>query len=99
MKKYVKHEKYSRFCNRKFERYILLLKSLSYSQELPQSIREFMLERLSLRKNAMIRVRQNTRCVITGRGKSVYSSFKLSRLTFRKLAARGLLTGIKKSSW
>jgi ribosomal protein S14 len=38
-------------------------------------------------------------CILTGRPKSVYRFFKISRLQFRKLASKGYLTGISKYSW
>jgi len=41
----------------------------------------------------------NNRCLLTNRGRSVYKKFKLSRLMFRDLAWKGLLIGVKKSSW
>ncbi|KAJ9565594.1 LOW QUALITY PROTEIN: hypothetical protein OSB04_001560 [Centaurea solstitialis] len=39
------------------------------------------------------------RCISTGRPRSVYQFFRISRLVFRGLASRGPLMGIKKSSW
>jgi small subunit ribosomal protein S14 len=39
------------------------------------------------------------RCVLTARSRSVIRFFSLSRIKFRELALKGLLFGIKKSSW
>ena len=39
------------------------------------------------------------KCIITGRSRSVYKDFRLSRMQLRHLASFGLLMGIKKSSW
>lgn len=43
--------------------------------------------------------RVRNRCVITGRARSVYRTFGLSRLEFRRLALKGMLPGVTKSSW
>lgn len=39
------------------------------------------------------------RCIISGKSKSVSRFFKLSRITFRKLANNGNIVGITKSGW
>jgi len=39
------------------------------------------------------------RCVLTGRGRAVYRSLKISRIMLRELANKGELPGIRKSSW
>ncbi|MGE5429698.1 MAG: 30S ribosomal protein S14 [Syntrophomonadaceae bacterium] len=44
-------------------------------------------------------VRLHRRCLITGRARSVYRKFGVSRLVFREMALRGEIPGIKKSSW
>jgi small subunit ribosomal protein S14 len=38
-------------------------------------------------------------CVLTGRSKSVYRLFKISRIQLRKLASEGFLPGVSKYSW
>jgi small subunit ribosomal protein S14 len=45
------------------------------------------------------RIRIKNRCIITGRPKSIYRDFKVSRIILRNLAHNGLLSGIIKSSW
>ena len=49
------------------------------------------------RNSSFARVRN--RCISTGRPRSVYEFFRISRIVFRGLASRGPLMGIKKSSW
>ena len=44
-------------------------------------------------------VRQRNRCALTGRSRSVYRKFKLSRIILRELASRGQIPGMVKSSW
>lgn len=43
--------------------------------------------------------RLNNRCNVTGRVRSYYRKFGLSRLVFRELALQGKIPGIVKSSW
>jgi small subunit ribosomal protein S14 len=38
-------------------------------------------------------------CILTGRSRSVYRFFKISRLQLRKLASTGSLPGISKYNW
>lgn len=38
-------------------------------------------------------------CALTGRSRSVYQKFKISRLMLRKLALEGKIPGMRKSSW
>ena len=45
------------------------------------------------------KVRIKNRCILTGRGRAVYSFCRLSRIRFRELASQGLLLGVSKSSW
>lgn len=44
-------------------------------------------------------VRLHNRCIMTGRARSYYRKFGVSRLVFREKALRGEIPGIKKSSW
>ena len=49
------------------------------------------------RNGAAVRVRN--RCALTGRARSYYRKFKLSRIALRDLAAAGQIPGMVKSSW
>ena len=51
----------------------------------------------SLPKNASP-TRAVNRCVKSGRSNGILSTFRLSRLVFRKLALQGLLPGIRKTN-
>ncbi|MAT57990.1 MAG: 30S ribosomal protein S14 [Ignavibacteriae bacterium] len=44
-------------------------------------------------------VRLHNRCTMTGRPRSYYRKFGVSRLVFREMALNGEIPGIKKSSW
>ncbi len=43
--------------------------------------------------------RLNRRCRISGRSRSYYRKFGISRIALRDLALRGQLPGVRKSSW
>ncbi|CAN1156724.1 Ribosomal protein S14, mitochondrial [Linum perenne] len=49
------------------------------------------------RKSSYARVRN--RCIFTGHPRGVDEFFRISRIVFLRLASRGPLMGIKKSSW
>ena len=44
-------------------------------------------------------IRRRNRCAITGRSRGYMRRFGLSRITFRELALKGQIPGVKKSSW
>lgn len=52
----------------------------------------------NLPKNASP-VRLKNRCQFTGRARSYYRKFGVSRLVLREMALNGELPGVKKSSW
>jgi small subunit ribosomal protein S14 len=49
------------------------------------------------RNSSKTRIRN--RCELTGRPRSVYRKFKLSRIALRELASTGQIPGVVKSSW
>lgn len=44
-------------------------------------------------------IRLHNRCKLTGRPKGYMRQFGVSRITFREMAAFGLIPGITKASW
>ena len=44
-------------------------------------------------------IRMHNRCKLTGRPKGYIRQFGVSRITFREMAASGLIPGVKKASW
>jgi small subunit ribosomal protein S14 len=44
-------------------------------------------------------IRLHNRCLITGRPKGYMRQFGVSRITFREMASKGLIPGVKKASW
>jgi small subunit ribosomal protein S14 len=43
--------------------------------------------------------RLHNRCKLTGRPKGYIRQFGVSRITFREMAAAGMIPGVKKASW
>jgi small subunit ribosomal protein S14 len=43
--------------------------------------------------------RIRNRCLVTGRPRAFFRKFQLSRLEFRRLAHKGMIPGVTKSSW
>ncbi len=43
--------------------------------------------------------RVRNRCEVTGRPRSFYRKFKMSRIALRELGSQGLIPGLTKSSW
>ncbi len=75
------------------------LKAVAKNQSLPPEDR--FAARLKLaampRDGAQVRVRN--RCEISGRPRSYYRKFRVSRIALRELASRGEIPGMVKSSW
>jgi small subunit ribosomal protein S14 len=44
-------------------------------------------------------IRQHNRCMETGRARSYYRKFGISRLVLREKALKGEIPGLKKASW
>ena len=72
-----------------------ILKDVKVSEDEKQ-IARIKLERMPRDSNP-IRIRN--RCVVTGRPRSYYRKFGLSRITFREMALKGQIPGITKASW
>lgn len=83
----------------KYEAKRCILKSMIRDCTLSKNIRfkcVYVLNNLP-RNSSLTRVKN--RCSITGRAKSNYRIFKLSRISFRELALKSALPGVTKSSW
>lgn len=85
-----------------FKRYEIKRKYLKYvvsNDRVTKHIRINAMLQLNKLPRSSARVRIRNRCVITGRSKSIYRTFRMSRLSLRNFAHNGLLPGILKSSW
>lgn len=72
------------------EKYAKLRKELKENGDLDE------LQKLPKNSSA---VRLNNRCMVTGRVRSYYRKFGVSRLVLREMALKGEIPGLKKSSW
>lgn len=54
------------------------------------------LQQLPRNSNA---IRLRNRCSQTGRPRGFIRDFGISRITFREMASKGLIPGVKKASW
>lgn len=84
------------------ERYLKLrteLKAKIVSPEVSDEEKWEAMERLQKLPRNSSKIRVRNRCVVTGRPRGVYRDFGLSRLEFRRLALRGMIPGVTKSSW
>lgn len=52
-----------------------------------------------MKRTPKFSTRRKNRCQLTGRGRSVYRKFGVSRIVLRELALRGLVPGMRKASW
>lgn len=57
------------------------------------------LEKQNVEGTVKYKTKVFNRCNITGRSRGYMRRFGISRISFRELALKGLLPGVKKSSW
>lgn len=92
-------DKKRRLLYKKYELQRILLKSILHDLSVPKKYRlESLLRMAKLPRNSSL-VRIKNRCILTGRGRSIYKKFKMSRISFRELALKGMLPGVAKASW
>lgn len=99
MKTLIEKDKKRRYLTKKFEFKRLLLKYIIFNQSLDSYYRQqaqFLLNNLP--KNSS-RVRIKNRCIITGRAKSVYRQFRVSRIVLKHFGLNGIIPGLRKASW
>jgi small subunit ribosomal protein S14 len=84
---------------KKFAGRIVRLKAIANDESQPDEAR--FLARLKLaevpRNGNPTRIRN--RCEVTGRPRAYYRKFRMSRVSLRELANKGLIPGVTKSSW
>nr|YP_009647144.1 ribosomal protein S14 [Chloropicon maureeniae]QBX98823.1 ribosomal protein S14 [Chloropicon maureeniae] len=84
---------------KKYEVRRRVLKALIQDLSLPVETRaRFAAELHRLPRNAS-KTRVVNRCILTGRGHSVYRFCRISRIALRDLASKGLIPGLSKASW
>nr|YP_009277468.1 ribosomal protein S14 [Psilotum nudum]AOH05938.1 ribosomal protein S14 [Psilotum nudum] len=76
-----------------------LCKAICQDINPPSRVRSKTMEKWSRLPRNSSETRVRNRCIFTGRSRSVYKLFRLSRIVFRELASKGSLIGINKSCW
>ena len=99
MKKQLKHNIKQRYSFRDNEKKRLILKIVSKNLKLKRKVRWKALQKFLNIMNINSPTRIQNICILTGRTKSVYRLFKLSRIQLRELASNGKLPNIAKYSW
>lgn len=96
MQKKIKKNIKQRLLFKDLEKQRLVIKTISNNFNLKKNIRWKIEQKwFNFKKNTSLTQIKNI-CLLTGRSKSVYRFFKISRLQLRKLASTGFLPGIAK---
>jgi ribosomal protein S14 len=96
MKNQKQKDNKKRNSNLNFENKHLILKSVSKNSFIKKPVR-WNSELKATGSTAIASNNLVNRCILTGRKKMFHKSFRLSRLSFLKIARKGLINGIKKS--
>ena len=99
MQKQVKKNINQRYSFKDNEKKRLILKAITQNLNIEKNIRWKIQRNFINIPNVSSLTRIKNRCILTGRSKSVYRFFKLSRIQLRKLASEGFLPGVSKYSW
>lgn len=75
------------------------LKAIIYNKNLPLEDRLRATMKLSERPRNSSLIRVRNRCEISGRARSYYRKFHMSRIALRELGNQGMIPGLTKSSW
>lgn len=93
-----RNKKRIRLCKKYSGRRARLRQIARSSDSSPEEKFQAQLKLNEIPKNASP-VRIHNRCLITGRPKSFYRKFQMSRIALRELASCGKIPGVVKSSW
>jgi small subunit ribosomal protein S14 len=83
----------------KFEAKRTSLKEIIYNKEISLEERFAATCKLASLPRGSSRTRIHNRCEITGRPRAYSRKFKMCRITFRDLASKGEIPGVRKASW
>ena len=99
MQKKIKKNIIQRYLFKNLEKKRLILKIISKNLNIKQDLRWKIQQKwFFFNQNSSITRLKNI-CILTGRSRSIYRLFKISRIQLRKLASEGLLPGVSKFSW
>lgn len=99
MKKQIKKNITQRYLFQKNEKQRLILKAITQNTQFEKKTRWKIQQKFFNLSNNSSVTRIKNRCIITGRSRSIYRLFKMSRIQLRKLASEGALPGLSKYSW
>jgi len=99
MKNLIQKDKKRRNLSYVYEANRFILKNIIKNKNLTTTIRWNAAIKLSILPNNSSKVKQSNRCINTGRKKGIVSMFKLSRISFLKLARSGMISGLRKFYW
>jgi len=99
MKKQIHKNITQRYVFQQQEKQRLVFKAITQNLAFENTIRWKTQKKFLQATNTSSVTRIKNRCIITGRARSVYRFFKLSRIQLRKLASEGVLPGLSKYSW
>lgn len=75
---------------------LTFFKALLNNRFLDKNIRTLIYIKNKKMNNSIVKFKN--RCVLTGRGRGIIRSFRLSRIVFKNLVSKGLIIGIKKTN-
>lgn len=100
MKKYMNKDRYARELFSFYEINRRVLKTLYFNQTLANlCLKKSIVLALSKLPKKSSKTYIINRCILTGRARSVYRKYRLSRIKLRELGNFGYIPGLKKSSW
>nr|YP_010395025.1 ribosomal protein S14 [Phytopythium vexans]YP_010395067.1 ribosomal protein S14 [Phytopythium vexans]DAZ89462.1 TPA_asm: ribosomal protein S14 [Phytopythium vexans]DAZ89504.1 TPA_asm: ribosomal protein S14 [Phytopythium vexans] len=99
MQKKIKKNIKQRYLFKNLEKKRLILKIISKNLNIQKDLRYKIQQKwFFFNQNSSITRIKNI-CILTGRSKSIYRLFKISRIQLRKLTSEGFLPGVSKYSW
>jgi small subunit ribosomal protein S14 len=99
MQKKIKKNIKQRYLFKDSEKRRLILKIISKNLNIEKDLRWKLHQKWFFFNSNSSLTRIKNLCVLTGRSKSIYRLFKISRIQLRKLASIGFLPGVSKYSW
>ena len=99
MQKKIKKNIKQRYLFKNLEKKRLIYKIISKNLNLKKEIRWKAQQKWFFFNNNSSLTRIKNICILTGRSKSIYRLFKISRIQLRKLASEGLLPIVSKYNW
>lgn len=97
MKKFIVFNNELRLTFKTQEFNLIFLQLLFRNSKIPFAFKRLVYKKRS--KNYINYSKIRNICIVSGKARSVYKDFKISRIALRKLGSQGLIPGIQKSSW